>query len=163
MKRLSIRLYAGLGFILSLFMLGFAIYLEKIYHLLPCSLCQLERITVGIIAFCGLIVFLWPRKMNTQLFSYLIVFFSFIGVLLAGRQLYLQYFPHLADTNCVPGLAYLFNTFPINEAIKIAITGTGDCAKITWQFLGLSLSGWTLGGFLILGCLAVLQNKAARA
>jgi disulfide bond formation protein DsbB len=42
-----------------------------------------------------------------------------------------------------------------------AITsGTGACATVTWQFLGISLPGWALLGFAALALLAVLQLRA---
>jgi disulfide bond formation protein DsbB len=43
------------------------------------------------------------------------------------------------------------------------LNGTGDCAEVNWQLLGLSMPAWTLVAFLLLATLSVLQiwnNKA---
>ena len=36
------------------------------------------------------------------------------------------------------------------------LSGDGDCAEIQWFFLGVTLPGWSLIGFIILGIIALL-------
>jgi disulfide bond formation protein DsbB len=37
------------------------------------------------------------------------------------------------------------------------LSGTGECAKVDWSFLGLSIPGWTLIAFIGLAILGLLQ------
>jgi len=34
--------------------------------------------------------------------------------------------------------------FSLFEAIREAFVGSGECAEISWTFLGLSMAGWTM-------------------
>jgi disulfide bond formation protein DsbB len=36
------------------------------------------------------------------------------------------------------------DTLPIGEALSVIFTGSGECADIKWQFLGLSMPAWVL-------------------
>jgi len=41
----------------------------------------------------------------------------------------------------------MIQNFPLGETIKTMFTGTGECAVIHWQFMGLSIAGWSLTFF----------------
>jgi disulfide bond formation protein DsbB len=58
---------------------------------------------------------------------------------------------------CGPGLEYVFHNFPLADTIKLMLSGTGDCAKVDWTFLGMSMPAWTLLAFLMLAALSLLQ------
>jgi disulfide bond formation protein DsbB len=45
---------------------------------------------------------------------------------------------------------------PLTEVIATVFKGSGECAKIDWSFLGLSMPMWTLGMFIFLIALAIL-------
>ena len=55
----------------------------------------------------------------------------------------------------------MFEVFPLSEVIAAMTTGTGDCAKVSFRFLGLTLPGWALVGYATLALLAVAQWRAA--
>ena len=38
------------------------------------------------------------------------------------------------------------------------LRGDGDCAKVTWRFLGLTMAGWTLIWYVLLGVWALLPR-----
>jgi len=41
--------------------------------------------------------------------------------------------------------------------------GSGECAKVEWQFLGLSIPGWTLitfSGFILFGLLLLFHRRS---
>ncbi len=49
------------------------------------------------------------------------------------------------------GLDYMLEAMgPMNALSKI-LAGTGECAKVDWTFLGISMPGWTLAWFVGLG------------
>ena len=53
---------------------------------------------------------------------------------------------------------YILEVVPLMDVLAMAVKGTGDCAKVVWTFLGLSIPGWTAVFFtlIILAGLAVL-------
>ncbi|HEY5568066.1 MAG TPA: disulfide bond formation protein B, partial [Gammaproteobacteria bacterium] len=62
-----------------------------------------------------------------------------------------------------PGLDYIFDAFPVTDAVRMIFTGSGECADINWAFLGLSMPTWVLLWFALLGALAVVANWARLA
>ena len=58
---------------------------------------------------------------------------------------------------CGPSIDFIFETFPVSEALSILLRGDGNCAEVTWQFLGLSIPGWTLIAFIGLAIAWMLQ------
>ena len=58
----------------------------------------------------------------------------------------------------------MFDAFPWLDALKMVFTGSGECAKVNWTFLGFSMPSWVLVWFVALGALIVAANwrKLAR-
>jgi disulfide bond formation protein DsbB len=52
-------------------------------------------------------------------------------------------------------LSYMLDAFPLQKVIEKVFTGSGECAVVDWTFLGLSMPGWTLIWYCILGVAAV--------
>jgi disulfide bond formation protein DsbB len=80
----------------------------------------------------------------------------------AGRHLWIQHLPEGAVPACGAGLAYMMQIFPLSDVIRKVLTGSGECAKITWSFLGLSMPGWVLIAAAGLGIFGALVNRAPR-
>ena len=38
----------------------------------------------------------------------------------------------------------LFGDLPFTDVLSTVFTGSGECAEIVWQFLGLSMPAWVL-------------------
>jgi disulfide bond formation protein DsbB len=85
---------------------------------------------------------------------------SLAGAGFAIRQLYLQSLPAGQAPACGAPVDYLISQSRFGELLSAMTSGTGDCATVTWQFLGISLPGWSLLGFAALALLAVLQLRA---
>jgi disulfide bond formation protein DsbB len=68
----------------------------------------------------------------------------------AARHVWLQHLPAEEVPACGPGLSYVFEHFPLTETLKLLVSGTGECSKIDWTLLGLSIPSWTLIAFLLL-------------
>ena len=71
------------------------------------------------------------------------------GIGLSLRQLYLQSLPAELVPSCAPDIDYLLETLPFLEVFTMAIMGDGNCAEVLWSFMGVSIPGWTLIGFII--------------
>jgi len=121
-------------------------YMELFLGLKPCLLCQLQRICVVMISVVAIIGLLHKTRTQNWFIAYisLCISFSCLGSALAIRQLYLQSLPaHLAPS-CGPDISYLIETLPLIDLLISAIQGDGNCAKVIWQFLGISIPGWVL-------------------
>ena len=80
---------------------------------------------------------------------------------MAARQVWLQHLPANQVPACGPGLGYMLERFPLYETLKKVLAGSGECAEVGWKFLGLSIAGWSLLWFVLLGAFALIV--AARA
>jgi disulfide bond formation protein DsbB len=83
-------------------------------------------------------------------------FVALIGLAFSLRQIYLQSLPPSLVPGCGPGLNFLFKAYPFLDALKIILQGSGDCAKIDWRALGLSLADWAGMYFVLLMILNVV-------
>ena len=50
------------------------------------------------------------------------------------------------------------DNFPLGDALEMVFTGSGECANIDWQFLGLSMPTWVLIGVIGLGGAGIWNN-----
>jgi disulfide bond formation protein DsbB len=48
---------------------------------------------------------------------------------------------------------------PLSQFVTTMLRGSGDCAQVTWRFLGLSMAGWTLIWYVLLGAWALLTRS----
>ena len=146
-----------------LFLLGFAWYLEHVGGLLPCPLCILQRLVYLAIAFWALLGLLHgPGPWGLRVYSIFLACFSLLGVGLAARQVYLQHLPAHRVPECGPDLAYMLDVFPWQEALVMMLRGSGDCAKVQWRFLALSIPEWSLVLFSLLFVVAACLFFFAR-
>ena len=51
----------------------------------------------------------------------------------------------------------MMDVFPFLEVLNMVLTGSGECAKIDWLFLGISLPMWSLLVFIGLTAVALFQ------
>ena len=80
---------------------------------------------------------------------------SLLGGALAARHIYIQSLPPELVPDCIPPLEYLVRAFPVIDILYKMLSGSGDCAEIQWFFLGMTLPGWSLIGFIFLGMMAL--------
>lgn len=161
--RRELRIANLLGFITCTIMLTAAYYMQYGMGLEPCPLCIFQRgATVGMgLAF--LLAFLHgPRSWGRFLYGALVAAFAGLGVVLASRHLWLQSLPPDQVPACGPGLQYMLDTFPLMDAVRMALEGSGECAEVH-LVLGLSLPLWTLIAFVVIGLFGLWINIRPRA
>jgi disulfide bond formation protein DsbB len=59
----------------------------------------------------------------------------------------------------------MLEVFPFGQALKMILSGSGECAKIQWQFIGLSIPEWSLicfSSITIAAILAIFMLKPER-
>lgn len=155
MSRLSARAIALVGFTGCALLVGLAYVLQYGMGLQPCPFCLLQRwvlmLAAVIFLFSALLPSLSWQRLGLGLNTLLILF----GGALAGRQIWLQHLPADKVPACGPSLDFMLANFPWHQTLRILYNGTGECAEITFRFLGLSLPIWSLLGFLLLGLITL--------
>jgi disulfide bond formation protein DsbB len=56
----------------------------------------------------------------------------------------------------------MLRKFALGQALEKILSGSGECAEAGWRFLGLSIAGWSLLWFVLLGIFAVLLVRFGR-
>ncbi len=153
------RLFNGGGVLICAGALGFAYYAQFYLGLEPCPLCIFQRLTLLVLGMVFLLATIHnPRAWGTKAYSVLVGLSAMFGASIAARHVWLQHLPPEAAPQCGPGLDYLLETLPLSETVREVLTGSGECAKVDWTLLGLSMPEWTLLLFLGLGVLGVMGN-----
>jgi disulfide bond formation protein DsbB len=147
------------GFAACAALLAYAYYTQYFLHLEPCPLCIFQR--VGVFAI-GVVFFLAtlhdPVSWGRRIYAVLVASASLATMGVAARHLYIQSLPPDAVPACGAALSYLMKVFSLSEVVVKVLTGSGECAKITWSLLGLSMPGWVLIAALVLGAYGVWIN-----
>lgn len=145
-------------------LLCYAYYLQFHQGLDPCPLCIFQRVAVFALGVTLLIAAAPPatwRRLR-QVATVLVGLAALAGVGVAGRHLYIQSLPPGKVPVCGASLDYMLDVFPLSQVLRKVLTGSGECAKVDWTFLGLSMPGWVLVWVVLLGTLGVLVNWPAR-
>lgn len=155
----SRRLINTLGLLICLGLLGYAYYLQYYQHQDPCPLCIFQRLAYLALLLVFLIAALHnPRDWGSRVYGLLILLVAAVGAGLAMRQVWLQSLPPDQVPACGPGLNFLLDTLPLSTVISKVLRGTGDCAEVSWQLFGLSIAGWSLVCFTVIGLFSLVRN-----
>jgi disulfide bond formation protein DsbB len=153
----------ALGFAACAAMLAYAYYAQFVLHLEPCPLCIFQRLGVFAIGVVfGLASLQDPVDWGRKVYAALIGIAALITVAVAARHLYIQSLPPGSVPACGASLDFMLKVFPLTDVLVKVLTGSGECAKITWRFLGLSMPGWVLIAALALGVWGLWANLRRR-
>ena len=138
-----------IGALLSFSMIAAAIFIQLKFSLEPCPLCITQRILFIVIAilFTGF-YFLPYNQLVRYLQAITIIFSGLTGVVFSFRHILIQAKIIEVPAECGIDLNYMFDNFPLSEAINLLFRGTGDCSQIDWTFMGLTLPQMALFGYL---------------
>lgn len=159
LQGLSRRWVNTVGFLVCALGLGYAYFAQFAQGLEPCPLCIFQRLAlmaVGVIFL--LAAFHNPPSWGAKVYGLLIDLAATVGVLVAGRHVWIQSLPPEEAPRCGPGLDYMLQNFPLGEALREVLTGSGECAKVDWSLLGLSMPMWNLLLFFSLGMIGLGAN-----
>lgn len=150
-------------FLAAAALLATAFYMEYVMLLDPCPLCMMQRIWVGIAGVLALMAALHGRGL--RVWSGVVAGAAVIGSGFSLRQLWLQSLPPDQVPACGPGLDYMLEVFPLSDVLRAMVLGTGNCAEVTWTFLGLSIPAWVLVSFmgLLVGCILAWRRAPVAA
>ncbi len=153
------RLLNLAGFLACVAMMGFALFSQHVLLLDPCPLCIFQRVAVILLGLVLLVAALHnPGSGSARIYAVLVGIVAASGAAVAGWHVRLQNLPLDEVPSCGPGLGYLVDNFPLSEAISLIFKGSGECAEVTWRFLGLSMPTWVVISLLGLGVAGVWNN-----
>jgi disulfide bond formation protein DsbB len=145
-------------------LLAYAFFLQFRHGLDPCPLCIFQRVAVFALGVALLLAAAPPPawRATRMLTTLLVALAALAGAGVAGRHLYIQSLPPDKVPVCGASLDYMMDVFPLGQVLRKVLTGSGECAKVDWTFLGLSMPGWVLIWVVLLGTLGVLANWPRR-
>ena len=148
-----------LGFLACVGLLAYAYYAQFVMHLEPCPLCIFQRIGIFALGVMFLIAALHdPATVGRRIYAVLIGLAAFAAVAVALRHLYIQSLPPGTVPACGADLNFMLKVFSLSEVLVKVLTGSGECAKITWTFLGLAMPAWVLISAVVLGAWGLWSN-----
>jgi disulfide bond formation protein DsbB len=152
-----------LGALACAALLAYAYYAQYVLHLEPCPLCIFQR--VGIFAI-GVIFALAaahdPVTWGRRVYAVLLGLASLVTIGVAVRHLYIQSLPPGTVAACGASLDFMLKVFPLTDVLVKVLTGSGECAKIEWRFLGLAMPAWVLIAAIALGAYGLWANLRRR-
>ena len=127
--------------------IGYALYLQHFEYQDPCPLCLVQRGCYLIIMFASIAAALHGKRFNR--YGWVAAAGALIGAGVATRQVWLQHLPKDQVPACGPDLYYMIDNFPLTKMLGLLFKGSGQCAEVTWRFLGLSIAEWSLLWFVL--------------
>jgi disulfide bond formation protein DsbB len=161
MRALFLMIFLGCAGLLT-----YAIYLQLIKNLLPCPLCVVQRVAYWVAGIAALAAFLQgPQAFGRKVYGAFIVIASAAGAAVALRQAWLVRYPEAFECGISPEEEFL-NALPLARWWPDMFEANGDCADVTWKFIGLTLPDWSAIFFILIAILATyattVQDKRRR-
>jgi disulfide bond formation protein DsbB len=151
------------GFAACAALLGYALYSQQVLGLEPCPLCIFQRVAVLAtgLAFLGAALHRAGRR-GSVAWAVLIALIAVAGAAIAVRHVWIAAQPPGTVAECGASLDYMLEVLPLKEVLTKVLTGSGECGKIDWRFLGLSMPAWVLVWLLALGAWGLFVNLRRR-
>ena len=160
---MTARTANGLGALACAALLAYAYYAQYVMHLEPCPLCIFQRVGIFVIAVIFAIASAhdpagWGRRVYAGLLG--LAALATAGV--AVRHLYIQSLPPGTVAACGASLDFMLKVFPLTDVLVKVLTGSGECAKVEWRFLGLAMPAWVLIAAIAMGIYGLWANLRRR-
>ena len=162
--RMSFRKQFLLGFLCCAALIGFAIFSQFQWGLQPCPLCIFQRVAFAALGVVFLLGGLFaPRGAGARAFwGVFALLAAMVGVGIAGRHVWITHLPADQVPACGPPLSFMMEANPLTDVIRKVLTGSGECAKVDWTFLGMSMPAWSLLWFGLLAAWAAFAGFRRR-
>jgi disulfide bond formation protein DsbB len=151
------------GFAVSAALVAYALYAQYVQGLEPCPLCILQRVAVMAAGVLFLVAALHdPAERGARAYGVLIDLVAMAGIVIAARHIWIMAQPPGSVAECGASLDYMMEVLPLHEVLAKVLTGSGECAKLDWQFLGLNMPTWVLIALVGLGTWGMAVNWFGR-
>lgn len=129
-------------------LLAFGYYLQYFDNQDPCPLCLVQRGFYYGILFVFIVAALhFPGRIGKFIYCSAATVLALGGFGVAARQVWLQHLPADQVPACGPDLFFMMENLPVRRMLEKLFMGSGQCAEVTWRFLGLSIAEWSLAWF----------------
>lgn len=138
-------------------LIGFGLWLQQAKGLEPCPMCIMQRyafVVAGVIALAGALHA--PAGWGRRIYALLVLSTALGGASVAVRQSWLQHHPPKV-AECGADLDFMLGSFPLADALPMIFRGAGDCSKVQWSWLGMSIPEWALVWFVVIAAIAAFQ------
>jgi disulfide bond formation protein DsbB len=133
-------------------LIAYALYAQYGLGLEPCPLCILQRVAVITIGVLFLVAVLHNAgDRGSRVYGVLIDLAALLGIFVAARQIWIIAQPPGTVAECGASLDYMMDVLPLHEVLGKVLSGSGECAKVDWMFLGLNMPTWVLMALLAVG------------
>ena len=154
----------ALGFAACALLFGYALYQQHVLGLEPCHLCVFQRIGVLAIGLVFLVATLHgPRAGGAKAYGLLAALAAAVTAGIAARHVWIQQQPPGSVPACGADLDFMLDVMPLQEVVAKVLAGGGECQKVDWQFLGLSMPAWVFMAAVALGAWALWANFRRQA
>ena len=142
----SRRTATGLLALFCFALVGYALYAQAYQGFNPCPLCIFQRVGLTALGVALLIAAGlpaapgWLRRGG----ALLVLLAAACTAGIAIRHLYIQHLPDGMVPTCGASLDYMLDAFPLTDVLRKVLTGSGECHKVDWTFLGLAMPAWVL-------------------
>lgn len=153
--RWTFRAQFALGALICFGLVAFAYFiLEKRDGIIPCPKCMFQRgafVAMGVFFLLGALHS--PGATGRRIYAVLVAVFAAVGAGIAIDHLWMQMNPpDLLMGGCGMDFYTMFDSrFPLAQAIRKAFMASGDCSESSWRLLGITMPGWTLISYVLLG------------
>jgi protein dithiol:quinone oxidoreductase len=149
----------ALGFLACVTLMGYALYAQHVLGLEPCPLCIFQRVAVIAVGVVFLLAALHnPGPRGARVYGVLLGLTALAGMLVSARHIWIQAQPPGTVAACGADLNYLLEIMPVTDVITKVLTGSGECGKVDWTLLGLSMPWWVLFSLIGLGAWGLFVN-----
>jgi len=146
----SRRLGNWLGSGACVIALGIALYAQYVLGFKPCHLCIFQRVTVAALAFVFLLAALNSTgALRGSIYAGLIGLTGLATLTTAGRHVWIQMQPAGSVPACGADLQFMLDIFPLTDVILKVFQAGGECAKVDFTLLGLSMPAWVFAFALV--------------
>lgn len=159
LERPSLRISYFIALMISAALLLFSIYLQFNAGFKPCALCVLQRGALILLA----IIFLAGALFKVKGFGQFMIgtmasLIALLGVILSGRQTWVQHMPDNVNQACGASLQYMLKVLPFDQVVQKILQGSPECTEKGWMFMSLSLAEWSLGCFVLFLLFSIWQT-----
>ena len=140
-------------------LMAFALYSQHVLGFEPCHLCIFQRIAVMAAGAVFLLAAVHgPGRVMARVYGVLAALAAVGGLVVAGRHTWIQLQPPGSVPACGAPLDVLFDLLPLQEVVLKVFRGGGECQKVDWTFLGLTMPMWLIGVFAAMAVYALWAN-----
>jgi disulfide bond formation protein DsbB len=154
------------GFAACAALFAYALYQQHVVGLEPCHLCIFQRMGVLAIGIVFLVAALHDPKGRggALVYGMLAALAALVTAGIAARHVWIQQQPAGSVPACGADLDFMLDVMPLQQVVVKVFRGGGECQKVDWSFLGLSMPVWVLFAAVALGAWAVwAARRPARA